>query len=169
MAHTVLVIGGTRSGKSRHAEQLAMAHRGPRVYAATAAAGDAEMEQRIARHKARRGDGWLTVEEPLELASVLRRHAAQETFILIDCITIWLSNLMMDKRDVAAEVEDLCDMVRALPGRICMVSSEVGLGIVPDTPLGRYFRDEAGFANQMLAQEADEVHFIVAGLPMRLK
>ncbi len=169
MAHTVLVIGGTRSGKSRHAEQLAMAHRGQRVYIATADAGDAEMEQRIAQHRARRGDGWLTVEEPLELACALRRQAADETFILIDCITIWLSNLMMDKRDVAAEVEDLCDMVRALPGRICMVSSEVGLGIVPDTPLGRYFRDEAGFANQMLAQEADEVHFIVAGLPMRLK
>jgi len=169
MAHSILVIGGTRSGKSRHAEQLAMAHRGRRVYIATAGAGDAEMERRIALHKARRGEGWQTVEEPLELASALRLIAAPDAFVLIDCITIWLNNLMMDDRDVAAEIEDLCDMIRALPGRICMVSSEVGLGIVPDTPLGRYFRDEAGFANQMLAQEADEVRFIVAGLPMRLK
>ncbi len=169
MAHTVLVIGGARSGKSGYAEDLAASHRGRRIYVATAEAGDEEMALRIEAHRARRGDDWTTFEEPLELISVLRSAASEDTFILVDCLTLWLSNLMMARRDIGAEVADLCDVMKALPGRICLVSNEVGLGIVPDTPLGRCFRDEAGFANQMLARDADEVVFMVAGLPMRLK
>ena len=169
MAHATLILGGARSGKSRHAEELAAAHKGPRVYIATAQAGDEEMAMRISAHQARRGQAWVTVEEPLELLAALRASARDDTFVLVDCITLWLTNLMMDKRDIAGEVEDLCDSLKALPGRICLVSNEVGLGVVPDNPLGRYFRDEAGFANQMLAQAADEVFFLVSGLPMRLK
>ena len=164
-----LILGGARSGKSRHAEQRAEGWRGPLVYIATAEAGDDEMARRIALHRARRGEGWRTVEEPLELIGALRAAAADDTFVLVDCITLWLSNLMHAKRDIAAEVEVLCDVLPALPGAICLVSNEVGLGIVPDNALGRCFRDEAGFANQMLAQAADEVLFMVAGLPMTLK
>jgi len=169
MAHTVLIIGGARSGKSGYAEDLASAHHGRRVYIATAEAGDEEMALRIEAHRSRRGDGWLTIEEPLELISALRTAASDDAFVLVDCLTLWLSNLMLARRDVGTEVADLCDVMKALPGRICLVSNEVGLGIVPDTPLGRCFRDEAGFANQMVAREADEVLFMVAGLPMRLK
>ncbi len=169
MAHTILVLGGARSGKSRYAEELAAAHEGARVYIATARAGDEEMAMRISAHQARRGRAWATVEEPLELVPALRAAAQEGGFILVDCITLWLSNLMMARRDMAAEVEDLCEAARALPGRLCFVSNEVGLGIVPDNPMGRYFRDEAGFANQMLAQAADEAVFMVSGLPMKLK
>ncbi len=169
MAHTILIIGGARSGKSGHAEELAATHPGRRVYIATAEAGDEEMAMRIEAHRARREDEWTTIEEPLELTSALRTATAEDAFVLVDCLTLWLSNLMLARRDVGSEVADLCDVMKALPGRICLVSNEVGLGIVPDTPLGRCFRDEAGFANQMLAREADEVLFMVAGLPMRLK
>jgi len=169
MAHSILIIGGARSGKSRHAEELAAAHRGRRVYVATAEPGDAEMAARIEAHRARRGEEWRTIEEPLELVPALRMAADEDSFILVDCITLWLSNLMREHRDVGEEVEALCDALEALPGRICMVTNEVGLGIVPDTPLGRFFRDEAGFANQMLARNADEALFIVSGLPLRLK
>ena len=169
MAHSILVIGGTRSGKSRHAEELAATHRGKHVYIATAEAGDEEMAMRIAAHQARRGRDWITVQEPLELVSVLRRHADEDSFVLVDCLTLWLSNLMLEKRDIAEEVEDLCEVVKALPGRICIVTNEIGLGIVPETPLGRYFRDEAGFANQLLAQTVDEAVLMVAGLPLKLK
>ncbi len=169
MAHTVLIIGGARSGKSGYAEDLASAHHGRRVYIATAEAGDEEMAMRIEAHRARRGEDWVTIEEPLELISALRTAASEDAFVLVDCLTLWLSNLMLARRDVGSEVADLCDVMKALPGRICLVSNEVGLGIVPDTPLGRCFRDEAGFANQMVAREADEVLFMVAGLPMRLK
>ncbi len=169
MARTILIMGGARSGKSRYAEKLAEAHAGARIYLATGQAGDEEMENRIEAHRARRGKGWITVEEPLELTAALRASAAEGVFILVECLTMWLTNLILNRRDVAGEVEDLCEVVRALPGVICFVSNEVGLGVVPETALGRYFRDEAGFANQMIAEAADEAVFMVAGLPMRLK
>ncbi len=169
MAHSILVLGGARSGKSRHAEHLGEAHAGPRVYLATAEAGDAEMAQRIAIHKARRGTAWETVEEPLELVAALRSVCKRQTFVLVDCITLWLSNLMHAGRNIGEEVALLCDALHTLPGTICLVSNEVGLGIVPETPMGRCFRDEAGMANQLLAQTVDEAVFMVAGLPMRLK
>ncbi|HFB98242.1 MAG TPA: bifunctional adenosylcobinamide kinase/adenosylcobinamide-phosphate guanylyltransferase [Bryobacterales bacterium] len=169
MARVILILGGARSGKSRHAESLAEAHAGRRVYVATAEAGDEEMARRIAIHQARRGEGWRTVEEPLELIATLRAVAAGDAFVLVDCVTLWLSNLMRAGRSIGQEVTDLCEILPALPGHVCLVSNEVGLGIVPDTPLGRCFRDEAGFVNQMLAQTADEALFMVAGLPLRLK
>ncbi len=170
MAYTILVLGGARSGKSRHAEELALAHSGPRIYLATATPDDTEMRDRIARHKARRaGRDWTVVEEPLALLGALRAHAAESAFVLVDCLTLWLTNLMLREENVAAAVADLAESLPALPGRICLVSNEVGMGIVPDTPLGRMFRDEAGLAHQMLARVADEVRFVVAGLPMWLK
>ena len=170
MAHVILVLGGARSGKSRHAESLALAHAGRRVYVATARAADEEMRQRIAEHRRRReGDDWLLMEEPLDLARALRRHAAEDSFVLVDCLTLWLTNLMLEQRDVGAQVEELAELLPALPGTVCMVSNEVGMGIVPDNALARCFRDEAGFAHQLLAQVADEVVFMLAGLPMHLK
>ncbi len=170
MAHGILILGGARSGKSSYAEERALAHAGERVYVATATAGDAEMRARIAEHRRRRqGGGWRLVEEPCALMSALHRHAAEDTFILVDCLTLWLSNLMLGGHDVAAAVAELADALPALPGTVCMVSNEVGLGIVPDNALARAFRDEAGFANQLLARVADEVVFMVAGLPMWLK
>ena len=170
MAHTILVLGGARSGKSRHAEELALAHPGPRVYLATATADDEEMRERIEQHRARReGQGWTVVEEPHALLGALRQHAAKDTFILVDCLTLWLTNLMLWQENVGAAVAELAESLPELDGTICLVSNEVGLGIVPDTPLGRVFRDEAGLAHQMLARVADEVRFIVAGLPMWLK
>ena len=171
MAHGILILGGARSGKSRHAEQLALAHDGPRVYIATATAQDEEMHARIAEHRRRRKEqgNWRNVEEPLHLTRALRRHAAPETFIVVDCLTLWITNMMLNRHDVAAAVTELAEALPALPGAICLVSNEVGLGIVPDNALARAFRDEAGFAHQLLAQVADEVIFMVAGLPMKVK
>ncbi len=170
MAHTILVLGGARSGKSRHAEELGLRHEGPRVYLATATADDLEMRARIAAHRMRReGGGWHTVEEPLRLCAALQEHCARETFVLVDCLTLWLSNLMAAQRNVGEAIEALAELLPVLPGRVCLVSNEVGLGIVPDHPLGRAFRDEAGLAHQMLARVADEVVVVIAGLPLRLK
>jgi adenosylcobinamide kinase/adenosylcobinamide-phosphate guanylyltransferase len=170
MAHTILILGGARSGKSRQAEELALRHEGPRVYIATATADDVEMRARIAAHRARREAGeWTTVEEPLKLCAALREHSGENHFVLVDCLTLWLSNLMLAQQNIGEAIEDLAELLPALEGTICVVSNEVGLGIVPDNPLARAFRDEAGLAHQMLAQVADEVLFMVAGLPMRLK
>ncbi len=170
MARVILVLGGARSGKSRYAEQRALAHDGPRTYIATATAADEEMHARIAEHRRRReGGGWSLVEEPLKLCAALRQAAVEEGFVLVDCLTLWISNMMLHGTDVAHAVEELADLLPALPGTVCLVSNEVGLGIVPDNALARAFRDEAGFAHQMLAQVADEVVFMIAGLPMVVK
>lgn len=166
---TTLVLGGARSGKSRYAEDLAAAHPGPKVYVASAVAGDAEMASRIAHHQARRGEGWTTVETPLAVIEAIARNDAKDRFVLFDCVTLWVSNLMHAERDVASEVERLAAVVAGFRGRLAIVSNEVGLGIVPDNPLARAFRDEAGRANQELAAAAEEVVFIAAGLPLRLK
>ena len=170
MAHTILVLGGARSGKSRHAEKLALAHEGPRVYVATATPDDAEMRARIEERRRRReGQRWRVVEEPVSLARALAENAAPDAFVLVDCLTLWLSNLMLREMNVGAAVAELAELLPALPGTVCMVSNEVGLGIVPEHPLGRLFRDEAGWAHQMLAEVADEVRFMIAGLPLMLK
>ena len=168
-ARSTLVLGGARSGKSRYGEQLAAAHDGACVYIATAQALDAEMASRIARHRARRGGEWITIEEPLDLVARLRETALPGQLVLIDCVSVWLSNLMAARRDVADEVSALGEAVATLPGRIIIVSNEVGHGIVPDNALARAFRDEAGLANQMLAEVCEEVVFMVAGLAMRVK
>ncbi|MDP9138377.1 MAG: bifunctional adenosylcobinamide kinase/adenosylcobinamide-phosphate guanylyltransferase [Pseudomonadota bacterium] len=169
MKRCVLVLGGARSGKSRYAEALAAEHRGARVYVATAEAGDAEMRQRILEHRERRGDGWRTVEETLRLTDVLAREGVAGRFILVDCLTLWISNLMQHDRDVAGDVGALARLVGELPASVAIVSNEVGLGIVPDNALARRFRDCAGLANQRIAAASSEVIFMAAGQPLKLK
>lgn len=163
---STLVLGGARSGKSAHAQRLAERSGLRPVMIATAEAWDDEMAGRIARHQAERGASWRTVEAPLDLVSALARLAADEIAV-IDCLTLWVSNLMHAGRDVAVETGRLLE---ALPGRATiLVANEVGLGIVPDNALARAFRDEAGRANQRVAAAADEAVFIAAGLPLTLK
>lgn len=165
-----LILGGARSGKSAFAQQQAIASGGPVLYLATAQAGDAEMQQRIARHRAERPASWGLVEEPLALAAALHTHAAAGRCVLVDCLTLWLSNLLAagDER-LTVEVAALLDTLPALPGHILLVSNEVGQGIVPANPLARRFRDEAGWLHQAIAERCDRVAFIIAGLPLILK
>ncbi|MFN4143488.1 bifunctional adenosylcobinamide kinase/adenosylcobinamide-phosphate guanylyltransferase [Aestuariivirga sp.] len=167
MSRLTLVLGGARSGKSRFAEGLASGIPGPRTYIATAEAFDDEMRQRIALHRAQRaGAGWETVEAPLDPAAVLRSATG---FVLLDCVTVWLGNLMHHGREVREEVAGLCAALAETPARVVLVSNEVGLSIVPENAMARRFRDEQGFANQKLAEVAGEVFFVAAGLPLRLK
>ena len=169
-----LVLGGARSGKSTHAEKLATAslHGAPprqAVYLATAQAGDVEMATRIVAHRARRGANWTTIEEPLKLDEALASAAAHGQPVLVDCLTLWLSNVMLGGGDVDQAADDL---VRALEGvavPVVLVSNEVGLGVVPDTPLGRAFRDAQGRLNMRMAERADRVVLMTAGLPLTLK
>jgi adenosylcobinamide kinase/adenosylcobinamide-phosphate guanylyltransferase len=166
MSRITLVLGGARSGKSRFAETLAREHGGPRTYIATAEAFDDEMHQRIARHREQRaGDGWQTIEAPLDPAAVLPRQG----LVLLDCVTVWLGNLMHHALDVRGEVAKLCAALEACPAEVILVSNEVGLSIVPENALARRFRDEQGLANQALAAISDSVYFVVAGLPQKLK
>ncbi len=165
-----LILGGARSGKSRHAEALAGESGLEVIYIATATIGDDEMAERIARHRADRPAPWQTIEEPLALASVLEENAAAERCLLVDCLTLWLSNLMQaGEQTLCRERERLLQVLPSLPGRLLLVSNEVGLGIVPDNPLARRFRDEAGRLNQAVAAECERVTFVAAGLPLRLK
>lgn len=166
---TTLVLGGARSGKSTFAEQIVRDSGLPAIYVATAAAGDNEMRERIAHHRARRGDTWRTVEEPLDLAGVFTREARPGRILLVDCLTLWLSNLMHAGIDVAAAAQGFCEKLQHPPCPIVLVSNEVGLGLVPETSLGRQFRDEQGRLNQRVAACVDEVAFIAAGLPLWIK
>ncbi len=169
-ASVTLVLGGARSGKSHYAEALALSRPPPRLYLATAEARDDEMARRIHQHRLRRANHWTTVEEPLLLPDAVRRYAgAPEATLLVDCLTLWLSNLMEADRCIetaAADLVSACDTVR---GHLILVTSEVGLGIVPDNALARTFRDHAGRLNQVVAARADRVVFVVAGLPLPLK
>jgi len=170
LAPLTLVLGGARAGKSAYAEALiAPDDRGPGLYLATAEAGDAEMAERIAQHRARRGAAWTTIEEPLELTQALRAYARAERPILVDCLTLWLSNLMLAGRDPEAATGGLIDALPRLAGPIVLVSNEVGLGIVPDNPLARRFRDAAGRLNQAVAAACQRVVLVAAGLPLVLK
>jgi adenosylcobinamide kinase/adenosylcobinamide-phosphate guanylyltransferase len=164
-----LVLGGARSGKSRHAEQRVEAGAACGTYCATATAGDAEMAARIAAHRARRGPFWRTLEEPLALAAVLATEARRERPLLVDCLTLWLSNVMLAGRGVEDETDGLCAALRRAAGPVVLVANEVGMGLVPETPLGRSFRDAAGRLNQQVAAIADRVVFVAAGLPLVLK
>ena len=164
-----LVLGGARSGKSGHAEALAEAAAAERLYLATGTAGDAEMAERIARHRARRGEGWTTCEEPLDLADALAAQSRADRPVLVDCLTLWLANLLFAERDPVRETRRLIDALPGLAGPVVFVSNEVGLGIVPDNALARLFRDEAGRLNQAVAAAADRVVFVAAGLPLVLK
>ena len=169
-----LVLGGARSGKSTHAEKLATGtlHGGaprPAVYVATAEAGDVEMATRIMAHRARRGAAWTTLEEPLKLAETIEAAAAHGQPILVDCLTLWLSNLLHAGADLDEAADDLVRALDAVGVPVVMVSNEVGLGIVPDTPLGRIFRDAQGRLNMRMAARADRVILMAAGLPLTMK
>ncbi|MDQ0316315.1 bifunctional adenosylcobinamide kinase/adenosylcobinamide-phosphate guanylyltransferase [Amorphus orientalis] len=163
-ARSVLVLGGARSGKSRTAETLAQTSGLRLVYLATAGPPrDGEMADRIALHRHRRGTEWTTVEEPLDLVGAVERSAGAETVVLVDCLTLWLSNLMAEGRDVDAETERLCGALREVAGPVILVSNEVGGGIVPENALARAFRDHQGRLNQAVAAIVDAAVLVVAG------
>ncbi|WAP70429.1 bifunctional adenosylcobinamide kinase/adenosylcobinamide-phosphate guanylyltransferase [Jiella pelagia] len=169
-ARITLVLGGARSGKTAFAENLVAASGLDPVYVATGEAHDGEMEERIARHRADRGPTWQTVEAPLDLVGTLRREAATGRFLLVDCLTLWLTNLMMAERDVEAESAALgAALETGTGGPILLVSNEVGLGIVPDNAMARQFRDNAGRLHQTIAAVAGTVYFVAAGLPLTMK
>lgn len=169
LPRSTLVLGGARSGKSRFSEALIEGTAPAGLYLATASAGDAEMAARIAHHRARRGPRWTTVEEPFDLVARLRREARADRPILIDCLTLWLSNLLLAGRDVDGASADLVSALPELAGPVVLVANEVGLGIVPEGALARAFRDHAGWLNQAVAAVAECVVFIAAGLPLILK
>jgi adenosylcobinamide kinase/adenosylcobinamide-phosphate guanylyltransferase len=163
-----LVIGGARSGKSAHAERLISELPAPWTYVATAQAFDEEMRERIAAHRARRDGRWCTVDAPLELATTLR-GASQGAPVLIDCLTLWLTNHMLARHDLDGECRHLEEVLAEPKGPWFVVSNEVGLGIVPDNQLARRFRDQAGRLNQRVAAIADSVILMVAGIPIKVK
>lgn len=166
-----LILGGARSGKSRLAERLASESAMPVTYIATSQPLDAEMDARIAHHRSRRPAEWALVEEPLRLSAVLREHAAADRCLLVDCLTLWLTNLLMldDPARLASERDALLECLPTLPGLVLLVSNETGLGIVPMGELSRRYIDEAGWLHQAVAERCQRVVFTVAGLPMILK
>jgi adenosylcobinamide kinase/adenosylcobinamide-phosphate guanylyltransferase len=166
----VLVLGGARSGKTGFAERLAMGAGVAPAYLATAEALDGEMRERVESHRRQRAGRFETVEEPLALANALQQAAARHDVILVDCLTLWITNLLGAGRDVAAAVEQLAGTLAEIESsRVILVSNEVGLGIVPDNPLARTFRDLAGATHQRIAETCDDVYFVIAGLPLTLK
>ncbi|MGO3927182.1 bifunctional adenosylcobinamide kinase/adenosylcobinamide-phosphate guanylyltransferase [Rhodopseudomonas pseudopalustris] len=166
---STLVLGGARSGKSVFGEKLVADSALSRIYLATATRSDDEMTQRIAHHRSRRGDGWITVEEPLALVDALTREAVRGRAVLVDCLTLWLFNLMEAGRDPEIEARRLTRFLGVAAAPIVLVSNEVGLGLVPETPLGRTFRDAQGRLNQIVAAAVPDVVFVAAGLPLWLK
>jgi adenosylcobinamide kinase / adenosylcobinamide-phosphate guanylyltransferase len=162
----ILVLGGARSGKSRHAEGLISAHPAPWTYIATAQAFDEEMRERIGEHQSRRDEGWRTVDAPLDLASAIETAQGPA---LVDCLTLWLTNLMLGGHELKPAFARLAEVLGRASGPVVLVSNEVGLSIVPENALARAFRDEQGLLNQQIAALADRVVFMVAGLPMVVK
>ncbi|MCO5410546.1 bifunctional adenosylcobinamide kinase/adenosylcobinamide-phosphate guanylyltransferase [Ralstonia mojiangensis] len=180
--HLTLVLGGARSGKSHHAEQLALQCAGPVTYVATAGEGDEEMQLRVALHRARRPANWGLVEEPVRLAEALYTHAQHGGCVLVDCMTLWLNNLLFSEHHEypetglvtppeawTAEIDALLTALPLLPGEVILVSNEIGLGVVPMGAVTRFYVDELGRLNQRLAALADNVHLLVAGIPMAVK
>jgi adenosylcobinamide kinase/adenosylcobinamide-phosphate guanylyltransferase len=165
----VLVLGGARSGKSRTALQLAESASSERIYIATAQAFDDEMRERIAQHQAERDGSWRTVDAPLDLAQAVQAQTAPGRTVLVDCLTLWLSNIVLAEHDLARAADRLVETVRDARGPLVLVSNEVGHGIVPSTPLGRRFRDEQGRLNQRIAEACDAVVFVAAGCPILLR
>jgi len=166
---SVLVIGGARSGKSRYAQSRAEATGLRPVFLATAQACDDEMCARIAQHQAERDMRWQAVEAPLELAEAIAANSAPDRVLMVDCLTLWVTNLMMSERNVAVATDSLIAAIAETKGAIILVSNEVGWGIVPDNALARRFRDEAGRVNQRVASCVSEVQLVVAGLSLRMK
>lgn len=180
MIRTTLITGGARSGKSRFAEQLAQQHGAPLCYLATAQALDDEMDERIVRHRARRGSDWRTLEEPLALPQALAQLDGSCNAILVDCITLWLTNLLLAREDTelsADSIEEeilnavhrLAATLRGMTTPVYLVTNEVGMGIVPEHRLGRLFRDLAGQTNQILATGCERVYTVISGIPLQLK
>ncbi|MDB5394323.1 MAG: cobinamide kinase / cobinamide phosphate guanyltransferase family protein [Rhodospirillales bacterium] len=167
LPHLTLIIGGARSGKSRHAEQLMAGLPPPWIYIATGQAFDDEMRERIAEHQRRRSDDWRTIEAPIDLAAALAQ--TPELPVLVDCLTLWLTNLMLGEHDLPAAISALETTLGQRRAPTLLVSNEVGMGIVPEKPLGRRFRDEAGRLNQRMAAKAGCVLLMVAGIPMTVK
>jgi adenosylcobinamide kinase/adenosylcobinamide-phosphate guanylyltransferase len=172
-AETTLVIGGCRSGKSRHALELAESAGGNRkVYVATCVPMDEEMRRRVERHQAERGAGWRTVETPLAIGASIEQNGPQADVILVDCLTLWISNLMGEGRSceaIVGEAEALCRVLHASCCPVVLVSNEVGGGIVPENAMARQFRDTAGFVNQIVARACTRVVWTVAGIPVTVK
>lgn len=167
--HVTLVLGGARSGKSSFSERLVRDTGLERHYVATGRAYDDEMRQRISTHREDRGDGWTTHEVPLDLVNLLREVDAPGRAVLVDCLTLWITNLMMENRDIDAEGDSLVQALGSVSGQLVLVSNEVGLGIVPDNRMAREFRDHSGRLHQKIAAVADEVFFVAAGLPLKMK
>ncbi|HAA89897.1 MAG: Cobinamide kinase/cobinamide phosphate guanylyltransferase CobU [Thermoanaerobacterales bacterium 50_218] len=175
------VIGGARSGKSTFAENLARSLGEPVTYIATARAGDAEMEERIKEHRKRRPVSWITVEEPVNVSNRIAEWGHKSKVIIVDCLTLLISNLLIEfatggqeidrqkKETILEEIARLAKVAKDSPAHVIVVSNEVGLGLVPPYPQGRLFRDLAGWANQLMAAEADKVYFLVAGIPLDLQ
>ena len=177
MSHTMFITGGARSGKSRFAEQAAAAYGAPMCYLATAQSLDDEMGRRIVKHQRRRGDVWHTIEEPLQLEQALAENDGAFKVILIDCLTLWLSNLLMLHEYLGGKAEEriledvlhLAETLRGMTTPVIIVSNEVGMGIVPENRLARMFRDIAGQANQTIAAAACEAWLVTCGIPLKLK
>lgn len=168
-ARTTLILGGARSGKSSYAQTLAEAARRRQAYIATGQALDDEMADRIARHIEERGPSWATIEEPLDISQVIDNTCDENIAVMIDCLTLWLSNLMHAGRDIQRETERLVAALQSAGGPLILVSNEVGMGIVPGNAMSRSFRDAQGRLNKEIAAACDRVEFIAAGLPLRLK
>ena len=169
----ILVTGGTRSGKSSFAQTLADVETGSKAFIATAEPLDQEMKKRIALHKKERPAGWDTIEEPIHLAKTVKKCGETYDVLLIDCLTLWISNLLVNKSmnegAILKKISALVVSCREVPARVIMVTNELGMGIVPSNRLSRLYRDLVGKANQQVASEADEVYFLVSGIPMKLK
>ena len=167
----VLITGGARSGKSKYAEERAFGLGSRLLYLATGEAGDAEMAERIAEHQKRRGEKWITVEEPLDIGKVLQRHRGKVDCVLVDCLTLWISNLLLQKGEPYARgaVDDLIQDLPSSNFHLLLVTNEVGSGIVPDNPIARQFRDLTGWTNQRMAEATKEVILMVAGIPFPVK
>jgi len=166
---TLFVLGGARSGKSSFALRRAEALPGPHIFIATAETYDDEMRDRVARHRDERGPQWATVEAPLDLPKAILSQHGGGGVLLVDCLTLWTSNLLLAERDIGAATQALCAAIIGHDAHIILVSNEVGLGIVPENALARRFRDEAGRMNQAIAAMVDEAVFVAAGLPLQLK
>ena len=166
---SIFVLGGASSGKSIYAEELVLRLPGAPIYLATAQAFDDEMADKVEAHRRRRGDDWTTVEEPHDLPEAISEHGVTDTVLLVDCLTLWLFNLVSAERDITDQTEALIKAISGVEGRIVLVSNEIGLGLVPDNVVGRQFRNLHGTLNQAVAATADRVVFIAAGLPLTLK
>ena len=172
MSEFIFILGGARSGKSAYALNLAKERSRKVIYIATAEAGDSEMRSRISKHKAFRPRYWKTIEEPLDLIAALKKHKHKYQVIIIDCLTLYLSNLMhkgLTRAAVIKKIKDTTGYIKAMRESVIVISNEVGLGIVPENRLAREFRDIAGLTNQIMARAADEAVFIQAGIPLKLK